>query len=77
MVYEHFNNHFHGYVVENCLQVLEIISELTPEQIEDKRKIQVYFKTAKSSTKVEKPFLEMFVEPTELSFDSLIRRFID
>ena len=77
VVYGYFNNHFHGYAVENCLQVLEMLGDLTPEQMEAKRKVQAYFETAKSAAKVEKPSLEMYVETTELSFDSLIRRFID
>jgi uncharacterized protein YecE (DUF72 family) len=35
-VYGYFNNHYHGYAVENCLQVLEMLGALTPEQSEAK-----------------------------------------
>ncbi len=29
-IYGYFNNHFHGYAVENCLQVLEMLGKVTP-----------------------------------------------
>lgn len=72
--YGYFNNHYHGYAVENCLQVLEMLGVLTPEQKEAKNNVDNYFKTtarAKEST------LEVFVEPKEMSFDALLRHFID
>lgn len=31
-IYGYFNNHFHGYAVHNCLQVLEILGIITEEQ---------------------------------------------
>ncbi len=31
-VFGYFNNHFHGYAPENCLQVLEMLGVLEPEQ---------------------------------------------
>ncbi len=31
-LYGYFNNHFHGYAVENCLQILEMLGVMTPEQ---------------------------------------------
>ncbi len=39
-VYGFFNNHFHGYAVENCLSILEMLAGLTPEQAEAKRWIE-------------------------------------
>jgi uncharacterized protein YecE (DUF72 family) len=30
----YFNNHFHGYAVENCVQVLEMLGIATPRQVE-------------------------------------------
>ncbi len=77
VVFGYFNNHFHGYAVENCLQVLEMLGNLTPNQIEAKKKIEAYFKTVKVPTKIEKPSLEMFVQPSDLNFESLLKRFID
>lgn len=32
VVFGYFNNHFHGYAPENCLEVLEMLGTLTPEQ---------------------------------------------
>lgn len=73
-LYGHFNNHYHGYAVENCLQVLEMLGVLTPEQTEAKKKVENYFGR---SAKVRKPTLEAFVEPKEMSFEGLLRSFID
>jgi uncharacterized protein YecE (DUF72 family) len=42
-VYGYFNNHYHGYAVENCLQVLEMLGTLTPEQGEAKSRVERYF----------------------------------
>jgi len=43
-VYGYFNNHFHGYAVENCLQILEMLGELSPEQAEAKKVAEDYLK---------------------------------
>jgi len=72
-VYGYFNNHYHGYAVENCLQVLEMLAILTPEQAEAKKRVDDYFKT----TVLKESKLEAFVEPSELDFDSLLRAFLD
>ena len=39
-VYGFFNNHFHGYAPENCLQVLEMLGVLTPVQSKMKRQLE-------------------------------------
>jgi uncharacterized protein YecE (DUF72 family) len=72
-VYGYFNNHYHGYAVENCLQVLEMLGVLTPEQMDAKRRVEDYLKT----TVFKEPRLEAFVEPSQLDFDSLLRAFLD
>jgi uncharacterized protein YecE (DUF72 family) len=54
-IYGYFNNYFHGYVVENCLQVLEMLGILTPEQVEAKRKVEEHF-----NPKIKKSTLEEF-----------------
>jgi uncharacterized protein YecE (DUF72 family) len=43
MVYGYFNNHHHGYAVENCLQVLEMLGALIPEQAEAKKRVESYY----------------------------------
>lgn len=52
-VYGYFNNHYHGYAVENCLQVLEMLGALTPEQDEAKSRVERYFST--NTKKAEMP----------------------
>lgn len=37
-VFGYFNNHYHGYAVENCLQVLEMLGVLSQKQAEAKKK---------------------------------------
>ena len=73
-VYAYFNNHYHGYAVENCLQVLEMLGVLTPEQTEAKNRVESHFKR---STKVKQPTLEAFVKPKKASFEGLLHSFVD
>jgi len=73
-VYAYFNNHYHGYAVENCLQVLEMLGVLTPGQTEAKNRVESHFKR---SAKVKHPTLEAFVKPKESSFEDLLRSFVD
>ncbi len=73
-VYGFFNNHYHGYAVENCLQVLEMLGDLTPKQAEAKTTVENYLKI---STKIKRPTLEAFVEPKEMTFDNLLNTFLD
>jgi uncharacterized protein YecE (DUF72 family) len=73
-VYGYFNNHYHGYAVENCLQVLEMLGVLTPEQKEAKHDVDDYFK---ATARAIESTLEAFVKPKEMSFEVLLRYFID
>lgn len=73
-VYGYFNNHFHGYAVENCLQVLEMLGVLTEEQAKAKNTVENYLEMP---TKMMKPTLEAFLEPGEMSFERLLNAFID
>jgi len=61
-VYGFFNNHYHGYAVENCLQTLEMLGQLTARQAETKTRIENYLK---KQAKIEKPPLEAFITPEE------------
>lgn len=49
-VYGYFNNHFHGYAVENCLKVLQMLGRITPEQEEALSRAQTHLGKAKSSS---------------------------
>jgi len=73
-VYGYFNNHYHGYAVENCLQVLEMLGVLTQEQIQAKNRLKDYFKTP---AVMKESKIEAFVEPSELDLESLLRVFLD
>jgi uncharacterized protein YecE (DUF72 family) len=73
-VYAYFNNHYHGYAVENCLQVLEMLGVLTPEQTEAKNRVESHFKRL---AKVKQPTLEAFVKPKESNFEDLLRSLVD
>ncbi|MGD8566207.1 MAG: DUF72 domain-containing protein [Candidatus Bathyarchaeota archaeon] len=48
--YGYFNNHFHGYAPENCLQVLEMLGALSEGQEEAKKRIERYRKQPKQTT---------------------------
>jgi uncharacterized protein YecE (DUF72 family) len=71
-IFGYFNNHYHGYAVENCLQVLEMLGVQTPQQTAAKNKVQGYFKE-QGKTKEFK--LETFAEPTKMTFEELLRYF--
>jgi uncharacterized protein YecE (DUF72 family) len=75
-VYGYFNNHYHGYAVENCLQVLEMLGALTPEQAEAKNRVESYY-VVKAPAEAKEEKLEAFVEPSKLTFDALLNAFID
>ena len=70
--YGFFNNHYRGNAVKNCLQLLEMLGKLTPEQAEVKAKVDEHFKKA-----MLQPELGAFEEPPESSFEGLLRGFID
>ena len=52
-VYGYFNNHYHGYAVRNCLQVMKMLSVLGPKQEKAKRTMEMYFE-AEAAVPVEK-----------------------
>jgi len=72
--YGYFNNHFHGYAVENCLQVLEMLGVLTSTQARAKTTVENHFKM---TTRMKKPTLEAFVQPKKITFQDLLSNFID
>jgi hypothetical protein len=72
-VYGYFNNHYHGYAVENCLQIMEMMGSLEPKQMEAKLKIENFRKGA-----VQQTFstLESFAPPKDMGFRSLLDYFV-
>jgi len=71
-VYGYFNNHYHGYAVENCLQVMEMVGVLEPRQAETKNRIENY---RKSTAHVSYSTLEAFVAPKDTTLESLLTYF--
>lgn len=55
-VYGYFNNHFHGYAVENCLQVLDMLGLLSENQKEAKSKVKKHFKAVNAKRSLEEFF---------------------
>jgi uncharacterized protein YecE (DUF72 family) len=49
-LYGYFNNHFHGYAPENCLQVLEMLGLLETSQQEAMQRVQKHRKRPKQTT---------------------------
>ncbi len=72
-VYGYFNNHYHGYAVENCLQVLEMLGGLTPSQVKAKKNVETYMqgKTKLASTK------QATLTISKESVESLLGVFLD
>jgi len=49
-VYGYFNNHFHGYAPENCLQVLEMLGMVETSQKNSMKRTENYRKRPKQTT---------------------------
>lgn len=72
-IYGYFNNHYHGYAVENCLQVIEMVGSLNSKQAEAKNRVENHIRNLselKSST------LENFAEPKDMTCESLLQYFV-
>lgn len=72
-LFGYFNNHFHGYAVENCLQVLNMLGIETPQQVNARNKVEAHFENL---GRVHEAKLEAFVEPQEANFGELLRFFV-
>ncbi|MEM3653065.1 MAG: DUF72 domain-containing protein, partial [Nitrososphaerales archaeon] len=72
-VFGYFNNHFYGYAVENCLQLLKMLGLITEEQMKVMERVEEYL-----NAKLRKP-IEARIEkiPSEsliqgIGFDELL-----
>ncbi|NIM45125.1 MAG: DUF72 domain-containing protein [Nitrososphaeria archaeon] len=80
-VFGYFNNHFHGYAVENCLQILEMLGLLTSRQREAKKvadrhlEEKIASRALDTQREVESPALS--AETEEESLEDLLRAFMD
>jgi uncharacterized protein YecE (DUF72 family) len=77
-VFGYFNNHFHGYAVKNCLETMEMLDILTPEQRVAEKNIDGYFKTLSEMPKEEKrPIaLTTFMPENVQEMDDLLLLFL-
>jgi uncharacterized protein YecE (DUF72 family) len=64
-VYGYFNNHYHGYAPENCIDVLEMLGMATPEQIETRQHVSGYWKDKVKSKAVSKTLSDFFEQEKE------------
>jgi hypothetical protein len=75
-VYGYFNNHYHGYAPENCMDVLEMLGVATPEQKEARQHISDYWK-GKVKGKVVAKTLNDFLEPEKEDVMTLLLGYIE
>jgi uncharacterized protein YecE (DUF72 family) len=75
-VYGYFNNHYHGYAPENCIDVLEMLGMATPEQIETRQHISDYWK-GKVKGKVVSKTLNDFLDLEKDDVMTLLSEYID
>jgi len=50
-MYGYFNNHFHGYAVQNCLQIIDMLGLISPEQLKVKNHVDSYLEEKKLTKK--------------------------
>jgi len=75
-VYGYFNNHFHGYAPENCIQLLEKLGKATRLQTKVGKTIQDYMAGKQAELPVEKvPASQK--EAMKLGLSHLLREFAD
>jgi len=75
-VYGYFNNHFHGYAPENCIQLLEMLGKATRIQRKVKEKIEEYTSGKQTELPIER--LPTSQEEAEkLNISQLLREFTD
>ncbi|MCX9082595.1 MAG: DUF72 domain-containing protein [Candidatus Methanoperedens sp.] len=75
-VYGYFNNHYHGYAPENCIDVLEMLGIATEEQKEKRQHISDYRKS-KIKEKIVAMTLEDFLELEKEDVMTLLSEHID
>jgi uncharacterized protein YecE (DUF72 family) len=75
-VYGYFNNHYHGYAPENCINVLEMLGIATPEQTVVKKRISDYWK-GKAPVKVVTRTLSDFFEEEKEDILTMLSGYIE
>jgi uncharacterized protein YecE (DUF72 family) len=75
-VYGYFNNHFHAYAPENCIQILEKLGKATRLQTKVRKMIQDYIAGKQAELPVEKAPASQ-KEAMKLGLSQLLREFTD
>jgi len=78
-VYGYFNNHFHGYAVKNCLETIEMLDILTPEQSMAKKNVDEYFETLRTPQEEKQPITLTAFMPEkvkEMGFNEFLSLFL-
>ncbi|MBS7650871.1 MAG: DUF72 domain-containing protein [Candidatus Bathyarchaeia archaeon] len=76
----YFNNHYHGYAVENCLQILEMLGISKPEQTQMKERVEQYIDrhVVEGKLKVSATEPQFHLEATEnIPLEWLLSSFMD
>jgi len=73
--YGFFNNHYHGYAVENCLQVLEMLGRLTLRQEQAMSKVQSHLRMRENTLTMPK-ITQFFPSTTEESIRQMLAGFL-
>ena len=66
-VYGYFNNHYHGYTPENCIDVLEMLGMATPEQKETRQRMSGYWKGKATTKAVSKTLIDFLEEKEDIA----------
>jgi len=75
-VYGYFNNHYHGYAVENCIEILEMLGTARPEHRQVKERI-VRHNMPRRPLAYERKLEEFGFSVTELSVEGLLLKLTD
>jgi len=80
VIYGYFNNHFHGYAVENCLEVLEMLGVSTPQQAETRKAVKQHLENKviqRKPTGTLAPFLTAADTVSISPIEELLRGLMD
>ena len=75
-IYGYFNNHYHGYAIENCIEILEMLNAAKPEHHQVKERI-IRHNMQKRPERYEKRLDDFSVKTPELSIEDLLLHMSD
>ncbi|MCW4037319.1 MAG: DUF72 domain-containing protein [Candidatus Bathyarchaeota archaeon] len=75
-IYGYFNNHYHGYAIENCIEILEMLNAAKPEHRQVKERI-IRHNMQERPERYEKRLDDFSVKTPELSIEDLLLHMSD